>query len=129
MKLASFYAAYKKEAAFAAEITRMQDLIRRAIKMIMERFIKADALMKDVLKLVNEHTTSIDIIRMMRDEAHMELKKWDEYFPKWAELKMERDETTEKFFRTFYRFLAENYMEQQSWGNPAAKGAPAAKKK
>ena len=34
---------------------------------------------------------------------------------------MDRDDALEKFFRVFYRFLAENYMEQQSWNSPNAK--------
>ncbi len=121
MKLANFYTAYKKEAAFSAEITRMLDLTRRAIKVISERFTKIDTMLREPLKAINEHAITINIIRAVRDEVHLELKKWDEYFPKWAELKIERDDTTEKFFRVFYRFLAENYMEQQSWSAPKKK--------
>lgn len=115
-KLAAFYSTYKKEAAFAAEITRMQDLTRRASKIVTEGFGSADATIREVLKAVSNHQATIDTIRLLRDQTHLQLKKWDEYFPKWAELKVERDDTTEKFFRNFYRFLAENYMEQQNWG-------------
>lgn len=117
-KLGAFYSAYKKEQALATEINRMQELTRRAVKLISERFHKVDVYMRDVLKTVNDHQKSIDFIRVMRDESHLELRKWDEYFPKWAALKIERDENMEKFFRIFYRFLAENYMEQQSWNSP-----------
>ncbi|MDX1923155.1 MAG: hypothetical protein SFW65_08520 [Alphaproteobacteria bacterium] len=121
IKLASFYTTYKKEAAFSAEITRMQDLMRRAIKLIGERFNKVDMMLREVLKVVNEHTITINVVRSIRDEVHLELRKWDEYFPKWAALNVERDDGTEKFFRVFYRFLAENYMEQQSWSAPKKK--------
>ncbi len=120
-KLAAFYTSYKKEAAFATEVNRMQELTRRATKLIAERFAKVDTMLRDILKCVNEHQVVIDKIRMLRDETHMELKKWDDYFPKWAELKIERDDSLEKFFRTFYRFLAENYMEQQNWNAPGGK--------
>ena len=120
-KLGAFYTSFKKEAAFATEINRMQELTRRATKLIGERFTKVDVMLRDVLKAVNEHQITIDRVRMLRDETHLELRKWDDYFPKWAELKMERDDGLEKFFRTFYRFLAENYMEQQSWNSPGGK--------
>ncbi len=120
-KLGAFYTSFKKEQAFATEINRMQELTRRAIKLTSERFARVDLMLRDVLKAVNEHQTTVDRVRMLRDEIHLDLRKWDDYFPKWAELKIERDETLEKFFRTFYRFLAENYMEQQSWNSPNAK--------
>ncbi len=120
-KLAAFYSSYKKEAAFSTEISRMQELTRRAIKLIGERFTKVDMMLREILRIASDHQAAIDVIRLLRDETHMELKKWDDYFPKWDALKLERDESLEKFFRAFYRFLAENYMEQQNWSSPSSK--------
>ncbi len=48
-------------------------------------------------------------------------EKWDDYIEPWAEMKIERSEFNEKFFRKFYQFLAENYMEQAAWGDKAKK--------
>lgn len=119
-KLVAFAGAFKKEAALSAEIGRMQDLMRRAVKQISEKFARVDNALKDVLKLAGNSKQSVDLIREVRDEVHLELKKWDEHFEKWAGVKVEQNEDNEKYFRVFYRFLAENYMEQQSWGSPAA---------
>lgn len=116
-KLASFSSVFKKETSFIAEIVRMQDLMRRAGKQVGEKFQKVDGGMKEVVKIATEYNAFIETVRQMRDDLHIELKKWDEYFPIWSELKIERNEESEKLFRKFYRFLAENYMEQQSWGS------------
>lgn len=120
-KIGAFYTAFKKDTTFAAEVTRMQDLSRRGAKLIAERFGRVDNALKEILKAVSEPQVTIDLVRLMRDEVHLELKKWDEFFPKWAELKVERNEDSEKLFRQFYRFLAENYMETQSWGGGGKK--------
>lgn len=119
-KLVAFSSAYKKETAFVAEIVRMQDLMRRAGKSFSEKFQKVDGAMKDINRLLANYGGFIETTRQVRDELHQELKKWDEYFPLWSALKVDRNEEVEKLFRKFYRFLAENYMEQQSWGTPAA---------
>lgn len=116
-KLASFSSVFKKEAAFIAEIVRMQDLMRRAMRMIQDKFVKVDTVQKEIMRAVSDYKSTIELVRQMRDELHLELKKWDEFFPLWTEQKIERDESSEKLFRKFYRFLAENYMEQQSWGS------------
>lgn len=120
-KLASFSSVFKKEAAFIAEVVRMQDLMRRAIRIIQEKFAKTDTLQKEIMRAVSDYRGTIEVVRQVRDELHLELKKWDEYFIIWAEQKIERDENAEKLFRKFYRFLAENYMEQQSWGGSGGK--------
>ncbi|NDE89784.1 MAG: hypothetical protein EB059_01385 [Alphaproteobacteria bacterium] len=116
-KLASFYTSFKKEAAFAAEVSRMQELTRRAAKQVNERFVKCDSVLKEILKVMNDVPLAVTAIRQVRDETHLDLKKWDDYFARWADIKIERNEVNEKLFRNFYRFLAENYMEQQSWGS------------
>lgn len=114
-KLAAFAAAYKKDNAFLAEITRMQDLVRRAYKAVNERFQRADLGLREVVRAVHDQHIIIELVREVRDDVHIELKKWDEYFEIWSALKVERNEELEGMFRRFYRFLAENYMEQQAW--------------
>jgi hypothetical protein len=116
-KLSTFATSFKKEPAFATEIARMQDLLRRAVKLFADKFAKVDGSFKDVLKAINNSQATIEIIREGRDFIHMELKKWDDYFPVWDAMKIERSDEAEKAFRAFYRFLAENYMEQQSWNS------------
>ncbi len=120
-KLASFSAAFKKETSFVAEIMRMQDLMRRALRHFGEKFQRVDGQFKEISKALSNNAATIGVIRDVRDELHMELKKWDEHFPIWAELKIERTDDLERIFRNFYRFLAENYMEQQSWGGAKKK--------
>lgn len=115
-KLAGFATVFKKDTAYVAEVVRMQDLMRRAGKTFGEKFQKVDGGMKEVAKMLANYQGFIETVRNMRDELHIELKKWDEYFPIWSALKIERNEESEKLFRKFYRFLAENYMEQASWG-------------
>jgi hypothetical protein len=119
-KLVHLAGANKKETAFVAEISRMQDLMRRASKVIGDKFGRVDNGMKEIMKVMSDAKGFVETVRSSRDELHMELKKWDEYFPLWAEIKI-RDDETEKFFRRFYRFLAENYMETQSWGSQPKK--------
>lgn len=116
-KLTQFSSAYKKETTFVAEVVRMQDLMRRAAKSIAEKFAKVDNALKDVTRMVNEYQKIIETVRDVRDEVHIELKRWDEYFIQWAETKIERTDEVERMFRAFYRFLAEHYMEQQTWGS------------
>lgn len=120
-KIAAFSTAFKKETGFIAEILRMQDLMRRAGKVVGERFARVDNAFKELSKAIGAHRQTIETIRGVRDEVHIELKKWDDYFVLWANLKIERNEETERMFRKFYHFLAENYMEQQSWGGGGKK--------
>lgn len=116
-KINAFASAFKKETTLVAELMRMQDLMRRALKNIGEKFAKVDNGQKEITKVMADPKTYITLIREMRDAVHIELKKWDDWFIRWADVKIERNEDTEKMFRKFYQFLAENYMEQQSWGS------------
>ncbi len=121
-KLISFASAYRKEAAFYAEIGRMQDLVRRASKVVNEKFNRIDGPLRELARMLSDYRGMIQVIRTARDDIHIELKKWDEYFPVWTELKVDHNDETERFFRRFYRFLAENYMEQQAWGTVIGAG-------
>lgn len=120
-KVNAFSNAFKKETSFIAEILRMQDLIRRAGRLIGEKFMKVDNGLKEIPKTMSDPKAFIAAVREARDDIHMEMKKWDEWFPRWSEIKIERNDDSERMFRKFYQFLAENYMEQQSWGGAAAK--------
>src|SRR5262249_33187410 len=110
-KLVGLLAANKKEPTFTAEIMRMQDLVRRATRLIADMFTRVDAHLREVPKALGDVKGSVVIVREARDTIHAELKKWDEHFEMWANIKT-RDENSEKYFRKFYQFLAENYMEQ-----------------
>lgn len=115
-KLAAFSTALKKEPGIVSEMLRMQDLIRRASKLMNEKLTTNEQAFKEIVKTLHTHRQVIETIRATRDWLHVELKKWDDYFILWDGLKLERNEEAEKVFRKFYRFLAENYIEQQSWG-------------
>jgi hypothetical protein len=113
-KLVGLSAANKKETAFIAEVMRMQDLQRRAMKMIAEMFEAVDGALKEVPKALGDTKACVAFVREARDNINAELKKWEEHFDAWDAVKG-RDEETEKYFRKFYQFLAENYMEQAAW--------------
>ncbi|HVY12801.1 MAG TPA: hypothetical protein VHB73_04475 [Alphaproteobacteria bacterium] len=117
-KLNAFTAAFKKDNAFLAEIMRMQDLMRRASRIIADKFLPADGILKEVPRVVGEMKSAIGLVRQVRDDVNIELGKWDDHLALWADMKIERSEANEKYFRKFYQFLAENYMEQAAWGQP-----------
>ncbi len=123
-KLVSFGAAFKKETSFAAENMRMQDLVRRAIGLIEDKFRKVDDMPQDLPRMVTDLKGAIAALREARDDISLELKKWNEHLCFFENIKIDRSDANERFFRKFYQFLAENYMEQATWGqmNPKKGG-------
>ncbi len=116
-KLSAFATSFRKENAFIAENMRMQDLVRRASRIISDKFDRVDHALREIPRVAGDPSICIALIREMRDEISSELNKWDDYLVPWTEMKIERSDENEKFFRRFYQFLAENYMEQAAWGS------------
>ncbi|PHQ71785.1 MAG: hypothetical protein COB93_02335 [Sneathiella sp.] len=108
-------AIYKRDRGTSEEINRMQILIEPVIKKFDRTFTEIDAQTCEVLVILKNYEPTVETIRGTRDDLHQRFMIWGEMVASWKDLIMEEDPTVERQLKETYKFLAQNFIQSQSW--------------
>lgn len=106
---------YKRDRGMMEDLSRIKALIEPVIDNFDRSFDEMDAQTCEVLTILKNYGPTIELIRKIRDDLHQRFMIWDEMIVGWKNLQPEEDPLVEKQLKVTYRFLAQNFMQGQTW--------------
>lgn len=106
---------YRRDRGMIEELSRMHVLIEPVIKEFDRSFDEVDAQTCEVLTILRNFEPTIEIVRNVRDDLHQRFMIWDGMIQGWKKLGPEESPIVERQLKVTYRFLAQNFMQAQSW--------------
>lgn len=108
-------AVYKRDRGMMEDLSRIHALIEPVINGFDRTFDEMDAQTCEVLTILKNYGPTIELIRKNRDDLHQRFMIWDDMISGWKNLQPEEDPLVEKQLKVTYRFLAQNFMQGQTW--------------
>jgi len=108
-------AVYKRDRGMMEDLSRIHALIEPVINGFDRTFDEMDAQTCEVLTILKNYGPTIELIRKNRDDLHQRFMIWDDMIAGWKNLQPEEDPLVEKQLKVTYRFLAQNFMQGQTW--------------
>lgn len=106
---------YKRDRSAMEEITRMQVLIKPVVRRFDRHFDDVDGQTCEILTILKNFAPTVQIVRQVRDDLHQGFMIWGQMVKDWEGVPVEQDQTTDRLMKETYRFLAQNYIQSQSW--------------
>ncbi|WP_025898684.1 hypothetical protein [Sneathiella glossodoripedis] len=106
---------YRRDRGMIDDLTRIHALIDPVISDFDRTFDELDAQTCEVLTILKNFDPTIEYIRKTRDDLHQRFMIWDDMIKGWKNLGPEENTEVEKQLKKTYRFLAQNFMQGQSW--------------
>ncbi len=106
---------YRRDRGMIDDLTRIHALIDPVISDFDRTFDEMDAQTCEVLTILKNFDPTIEYIRKTRDDLHQRFMIWDDMIKGWKNLEPEENTEVEKQLKITYRFLAQNFMQGQSW--------------
>ncbi|MFT6558656.1 hypothetical protein [Sneathiella sp.] len=106
---------YKRDRGMMEDLSRIHTLIEPVISNFERSFDQIDAQTCEVLTILKNFDPTIDHIRKTRDDLHQRFMIWDDMINGWKNLQPEEDPEVERQLKATYRFLAQNFIQSQSW--------------
>ncbi|WP_169545111.1 nucleotide exchange factor GrpE [Sneathiella aquimaris] len=106
---------YKRDRGMMEDLSRIHTLIEPVINNFERSFDQIDAQTCEVLTILKNFDPTIDHIRKTRDDLHQRFMIWDDMINGWKNLQPEEDPEVERQLKATYRFLAQNFIQSQSW--------------
>jgi len=106
---------YRRDRATSEDLNRMQILLDPVIKKFDRTFTEIDAQTCEVMVILKNFQPTVETIRRTRDDLHQRFMVWGEMVDKWDGLVIEEDPMIERLLKQTYQFLAQNFMQSQTW--------------
>ncbi len=106
---------YKRDRGMIEDLSRIYALIEPVINGFDSTFDEMDAQTCEVLTILKNYAPTIEHIRRIRDDLHQRFMIWDEMIEGWKNLSAEEDPLVERQLKVTYRFLAQNFIQAQTW--------------
>lgn len=106
---------YRRDRGMMDDLGRIHILIEPVIKEFDRSFDEVDAQTCEVLTILRNFGPTIEIVRNVRDDLHQRFMIWDGMVKGWSKLTAEESPLVERQLKVTYRFLAQNFMQAQSW--------------
>lgn len=106
---------YRRDRGMSEDLTRIHALIDPVVSNFDRTFDELDAQTCEVLTILKNFNPTIEFIRKTRDDLHQRFMIWDEMVAGWKNLEPDANNEVEKQLKMTYRFLAQNFMQGQSW--------------
>ncbi len=106
---------YRRDRGMMEDINRIHALITPVIQNFERTFDEADAQTCEVLTILKNYDPTVEFIRRTRDDLHQRFMVWDEMVKGWKNLIAEESPQVERQLKETYRFLAQNFMQGQTW--------------
>ncbi|WP_169568860.1 hypothetical protein [Sneathiella limimaris] len=106
---------YRRDRGMMDDLSRINALIKPVIADFDRKFDEMDAQTCEVLTVLKNFDPTIEYIRKTRDDLHQKFMIWDEMIDGWRDLEPEENTGVEKQLKHTYRFLAQNFMQGQTW--------------
>jgi len=106
---------YRRDRGMADDLSRIHALFEPVIVKFERSFDEVDAQTCEVLTILKNFDPTTDIIRKTRDDLHQRFMIWEGMLSGWKNLEPEESPVVERQLKATYRFLAQNFMQSQSW--------------
>lgn len=106
---------YRRDRGMMEDLSRIHALIDPVVSKFDRTFDEMDAQTCEVLTILKNFEPTIEYIRKVRDDLHQRFMIWDEMIDGWKNLEPEENSEVERQLKKTYRFLAQNFMQGQSW--------------
>ncbi|OUR78289.1 hypothetical protein A9Q83_07900 [Alphaproteobacteria bacterium 46_93_T64] len=106
---------YRRDRGMMEDLSRIHALISPVINKFDRSFDEVDAQTCEVLTILKNFDPTIEFVRKTRDNLHQRFMIWDEMINGWKNLEPEESGEVERQLKKTYRFLAQNFMQSQSW--------------
>ncbi|MEP3245226.1 MAG: hypothetical protein ABJN40_13780 [Sneathiella sp.] len=106
---------YKRDRGMMEDLSRIYALIEPVINSFDSTFDEMDAQTCEVLTILKNYGPTIEHIRRIRDDLHQRFMIWDDMIEGWKNLSAEEDPLVERQLKVTYRFLAQNFIQAQTW--------------
>jgi len=106
---------YRRDRGMMEDISRIHALITPVIKDFDRTFEEVDAQTCEVLTILKNFDPTVEFIRRTRDDLHQRFMVWEEMVNGWKNLIAEESPQVERQLKETYRFLAQNFMQGQTW--------------
>jgi len=106
---------YRRDRGMMEDLSRIHALISPVISKFDRNFDELDAQTCEVLTILKNFEPTIDFIRKTRDDLHQRFMIWDTMIEEWKNLGPEECPEVERQLKKTYRFLAQNFMQGQTW--------------
>ncbi len=106
---------YKRDRGMIEDLSRIYALIEPVINGFDSTFDEMDAQTCEVLTILKNYAPTIEHIRRIRDDLHQRFMIWDDMIEGWKNLSAEEDPLVERQLKVTYRFLAQNFIQAQTW--------------
>ncbi len=111
----SLQVVYRRDRGMMEDINRIHALITPVIQAFERSFDEVDAQTCEVLTILKNFDPTVDFVRRTRDDLHQRFMVWDDMIKGWKNLMPEEGPQVERQLKETYRFLAQNFMQGQSW--------------
>lgn len=106
---------YRTDRTLNSELSRMQGLLRKPLKVYDGIFEQADAQTGEVVGALKSFESTVRFIRKIRDELRGRLLEWEELLQAWESTPIEKSPAIEQLQKQTYRFLANRFIETKVW--------------
>lgn len=106
---------YRRDRGMMEDLSRIHALISPVVNKFDRSFDELDAQTCEVLTILKNFEPTIEFIRKTRDDLHQRFMIWDVMIDGWKNLEAEESTEVEQQLKKTYRFLAQNFMQAQTW--------------
>lgn len=106
---------YKRDRGMMEDLSRIHALFEPVIDNFERSFDEVDAQTCEVLTILKNFDPTTEMIRETRDDLHQRFMIWEEMIVGWKKLAPDESPVVEKQLKSTYRFLAQNFMQAQTW--------------
>ncbi len=107
--------AFSGDSVFTQDVERMRSLMLPPIEEIKTRFEDLDGRTDEILASLGQFDTTVEHIRQVRDDLHLQTHTWDELKELWDGVPIDRTEEAKKASVSTYEFLARNFTMSYTW--------------
>ncbi|MEH6404049.1 MAG: hypothetical protein V7750_11790 [Sneathiella sp.] len=106
---------YRRDRGMAEDLSRIHALFEPVINKFDRSFDEVDAQTCEVLTILKNFDPTTEMVRKTRDDLHQRFMIWEEMLVGWKNLGPEENPLVERQLKATYRFLAQNFMQAQTW--------------
>ncbi|MBL4741057.1 MAG: hypothetical protein JKY12_08670 [Sneathiella sp.] len=106
---------YRRDRGMAEDLSRIHTLLEPVILKFDRTFDEVDAQTCEVLTILKNFDPTTDIVRKTRDDLHQRFMIWGDMVNGWKNIEPEESPAVERQLKATYRFLAQNFIQAQTW--------------
>jgi hypothetical protein len=114
-KVAKLLAIYKADRFVGDNLARVAALMTAPLAAFDAMFVKADAMIADIIGICQNYDERVVARRVMSDDLFELYLMWEPILTRWQETQVVKCKPTEESIRLLFQFLARHYPQASTW--------------